>query len=370
MTRQRRRKHGAGAKDCTDGDRTDRSLEPRLPSHLQIELSSTSLEMARRELLTCNWRRAYEYAELAQEADVGAARDIMAEASAREAKRRALCGDFAGAQEWSHRAVVFKPGFGPYQERRRLVSRAAAAVFSERDGVLFEDTVGPSPGHWWHHDLLARVRGTEAGPAAVEQPLIMDAIVRDGLEDLYAVGVYQPWHVPGRTPIFTQYLRQLKAHGGTIWHAAVLLRQGLTVETDWIEDVDVLVPTPTAMMSYEEREFELTERLTSDLGDLLCVPVVDAFERAPDGGRTRLAGGYSERKQLLQKVLRVTKTHSSLLRDASAVLIIDDVVTYGTTFEVSARKLKQIYPHLRVYGAALAYTQTPERREKALAERE
>ena len=96
---------------------------------------------------------------------------------------------------------------------------------------------------------------------------------------------------------------------------------------------------------------------------------LDALERAGDLDTTRHAGGYRARAKDLAATLKVTKTQSALLRDAAGVLVVDDVVTYGSTFEACAIKLQEVYPHLRVYGAALAYVETPERRERAELER-
>jgi predicted amidophosphoribosyltransferase len=196
----------------------------------------------------------------------------------------------------------------------------------------------------------------------------MESIQRPALSGVYAVGVYQPWHVGGPMPLFTRYVKELKGHGKTIRLAAVLLRQGLTEEVDWIEDVDVLVPMATSLRSYEARGFELTEELTAEVGRLLCAPVVDALERQGDPSETRGEGGYRERALALASTLTVKKQHSALLREAAGVLVVDDVVTYGATFEACAIKLLEAYPGMRVYGAALAYTQTPERRAQAMRE--
>lgn len=333
-------------------------------------MSNVGLELARRELAAGHWRRAFEFAEAAVDADREGARAVMAEASAREAKRAALRGDFASADLYSKRALELRPGWGPYQERRRLVGEAKAAVLRDVREPLFPDTFGPSAGRWWEYDLLGRVRGWDGTRQTVPPPLILADVRREALEDIYAVGIYQPWHVGGPVPLFTQYVKALKPGGKTVRLAAVLLRQGLTEESDWSEELDVIVPMATSLRSFEARGFELTEELAAELGRLLCLPVVDALERSEAAGQTRTAGGYRERAHLLAKTLVLKKAHAALLEQASAALVLDDVVTYGATFEASAKTLREAYPHLRVYGAALAYTETPQRRAAAERERE
>ena len=293
----------------------------------------------------------------------------MAEASAREARRAALSGRFPDAQHYAQRAVELRPGNAAYQQRRRLIRLACDAALRDFGEPLFPDTVGPTRGHWWDYDLLARVRGWNGSTATVPAPLILGETTRGQLEDIYALGSYQPWHVGGPEPMFTRYLKALKPNGKTIPYAAILLRQGLTEETDWIEDVDVIVPMATSLRSFESRGFELTEELARELGLRLCIPVVDAFEVDPYADATHGLSGYQQRAKMLAESLRMKVGKSALLERAEAVLVLDDIVTYGSTFEACALRLRARYPNLRVFGAALAYTDTPGRRDRAEAER-
>jgi predicted amidophosphoribosyltransferase len=344
--------------------------EPRLPSHLQSGFGTVAIRLALAELEASRWKQAYEFAQTALDVDPEGARAVMAEASAREAKRAALKGDFARAERYARKALELRPGWLAYQQRRRLIGEAKAALLRDLHEPLFPETVGPSSGRWWEYDLLATVRGWDGDTPTVPAPLIMESVRRTMVEDIYALGIYQPWHVGGPVPLFTQYVQQLKKSGRTMRLAAVLLRQGLTEETDWIEDVDVLVPMATSLRSFEARGFELTEDLTSEIGRLICMPALDALERDPAADLTHAQGGYIERARALASSIRVKKSDAALLRDAAGVLVVDDVVTYGATFEACAIKLREAYPHLRVYGAALAYTETPERRARAESERE
>jgi predicted amidophosphoribosyltransferase len=363
MARGRRQKRKAQAQAAP------KRPEPRLPSELQLRFATAGLELARNSLRARRWRSAYEFAESCRSADRAAADAVMAEASAREARRAALSGRFVDAQRYAQRAVELRPSDAAYQERRRLVKLACEAAVRDFGEPLFPDTVGPTRGHWWDHDLLSRVRGWDGTRATVLAPLVLDETTRGELEDIYAVGGYQPWHVAGPAPVFTRYLKALKPGGRTIPYAAILLRQGLAEETDWIEDIDVIVPMATSLRSFEARGFELTEELASELGLRLCIPVVDAFEVDPYADATHGLGGYHERAKALAASLRLKGGNSALLNVAEAALVVDDIVTYGSTFEACARKLRTRYPNLRVYGAALAYTETPHRRDRAEAER-
>ena len=91
----------------------------------------------------------------------------MAEASARQARRSSLQGDFAAAELWAKRALELRPGWPAYQERLRLIRAAKEDVLRVIETPLFPDTIGPSRGAWWEHDLLHRVRGWDGAGATV-----------------------------------------------------------------------------------------------------------------------------------------------------------------------------------------------------------
>src|SRR5688572_21276290 len=100
MTRRRKQKRQTQSR----ADQRRARPEPRLPSELQRKFADVGLELARSELRRRHWRAAYEFAEQSRGADASGAAAVMAEASAREARRAALTGRFADAELYARRA--------------------------------------------------------------------------------------------------------------------------------------------------------------------------------------------------------------------------------------------------------------------------
>jgi predicted amidophosphoribosyltransferase len=254
-----------------------------------------------------------------------------------------------------------------------LIRKAADLVLRERESRLFRDYTGAGA-LLWSHDLLAKVRGWDGQAASVPAATIMAEVSRQHIEDVYALGIYTPWH-QGIKPLFTQYIKELKKDGQTVGLASALLWQGLTGDVDsgapgWIEKIDVVVPMATSLGSYRERGCEVTEQLAEGLAARLCVPFVDAFERDPDATATHRLSGYESRVAALKEEMVLKAGDIADLAEAEGVLIVDDIVTYGSTFEACASVIQTRHAGVQCWGAALAYTQTEARLNKALRERE
>jgi predicted amidophosphoribosyltransferase len=331
-------------------------------------VAEVSLQMAKQALMAERWTEAVGFAERGAAADANGAGELIAVASLRLARRAALEGDFAGAVKLAETACTADPRSDAARRRLALLRKAAGRVSRVAGSGHFPDTIGMTSGQWWKGDLLRAVRGWDDQGASVPAPTIMAEVIREHLEDIYALGIYRPWH-DGIPPKFTQYVRELKKQGATVEQAAILLYQGLTRDVQssapgWIEQIDAIVPMATGWRSYEERGREITEDLADGLAAMLCVPCVDIFERSADATPTHQLSGYEVRVEAIVSELRLKNTGGELLRDASGVLIVDDVVTYGSTFEACARKIREVYPQMHCWGAALAYTQTASRLEK------
>jgi len=337
-------------------------------------VAAAALQLAEQALAAEQWAEAVGFAEQGIAADAKHAGELIATASLRLARHAALDGDFAEAIKQAETGCAADPRSDAARQQLALLRKAAGRVSRVAGSGHFPDTIGMTSGQWWKGDLLSEVRGWDDQGASVPAPTIMAEVVREHLEDIYALGIYRPWH-DGIPPKFTRYIRELKKHGATVEQAVILLYQGLTRDVQsgapgWIEQIDAIVPMATGWRSYEERGREITEDLAGELAAMLCVSYVDIFERSADATPTHQLSGYEARVEAIVSELRMKNTGGELLRDAGGVLIVDDVVTYGSTFEACARKIRELYPRMRCWGAALAYTQTAGRLEKAERESE
>jgi len=102
MTRKRHTRRRHEAQEAAARPRPD----PRLPGLLEAKLADIALELARQELRSRKWRSAYRFAEAARATNPEVAEAIMGEASAREARRSALKGDFAAAEAYALKQVA------------------------------------------------------------------------------------------------------------------------------------------------------------------------------------------------------------------------------------------------------------------------
>lgn len=336
-------------------------------------LARASADYARRAAELREWQRSLDFARTAVAAGHMESSPLVAEALFRLARERVLDADFPAAEQLADEAVSIAPREPRYQRQLELIRKAKGLRLQEMSsGVL---RVGdPAGADLWGHGLLREIRGWDGQGASVPAPTIMSEISRPHIEDVYALGKYVPWHEGGLPRLFTLYIKELKKHGKTAQLAAVLLWQGLTGDEestapDWIAEIDVVVPMATSLASFEVRGHEVSEEIALQLSRRLCVPYVDVFEREVGAASTHQLSGYGPRLDALLGELTVKTSGVADLRSAQGVLIVDDVVTYGSTFEACAIKLQESHPQVRCWGAALAYTETERRREKALEER-
>lgn len=101
--------------------------------------------------------------------------------------------------------------------------------------------------------------------------------------------------------------------------------------------VDALVPIPLSQTSLALRGFNQAYDLARSLGKRLRIPVLDILERSP-GSQRQASLARLNRLENLRGTMRV-KSQWEINR--ATILLVDDVMTTGSTADEAARTLKE-----------------------------
>lgn len=114
---------------------------------------------------------------------------------------------------------------------------------------------------------------------------------------------------------------------------------------------DALVPVPISWSRWWQRGYNQTELLARIIGKELNRPVIKALKRSQ--GHLRQAGlSYWQRKQLPQESFQ---WNPSISLDDKIVLLIDDVMTTGSTLKQCGNALMNGFPK-KIYALTLCKT--------------
>jgi competence protein ComFC len=111
---------------------------------------------------------------------------------------------------------------------------------------------------------------------------------------------------------------------------------------------DVIVPVPIAFNHWVQRGYNQCELLADNVGEILDRPVVHALRRK-SGDYSQAGLSRSQRFQLIGNTFELKGGYS--FHDKT-ILLIDDVLTTGTTLKKCAEILFEAYPS-RVYALTL-----------------
>ena len=105
--------------------------------------------------------------------------------------------------------------------------------------------------------------------------------------------------------------------------------------SDW----DLIVPVPLHPLKHREREFNQAERLADHLGRATGLPVDRVTLRRTACTRTQTTLTRSERAANMRHAFEATRP---LPRGCRRVILIDDVLTTGSTLSECARALRRV----------------------------
>lgn len=179
--------------------------------------------------------------------------------------------------------------------------------------------------------------------------------LRPYISEIHCVGAYRYGWDPQSSNPFSQAIRRMKRRGGKKLAVALghMLADFLSGLTDLRSRVDFITPVPTTVERYAERGFRIPDILADIISSRLAIPSFRVLVLARE---TRDLRGLSstERRSELDGAFGVSEQE---LVGSSSILVVDDVVTYGTTVSEAARTLRQVDAR-DVFAAVLAHTES------------
>ncbi len=122
--------------------------------------------------------------------------------------------------------------------------------------------------------------------------------------------------------------------------------------TPILKHVDLIVPVPTSRDRAGARGGSIPYSLAVTLQDVLAVPMRACIQLVAEYDGHAVVSGEA-RSQALSRAWRAERTP---ILERSAVLLVDDIVTTGTTLSVAAELLIEAGARV-VYAVALLHTE-------------
>lgn len=181
-----------------------------------------------------------------------------------------------------------------------------------------------------------------------------DNEIRERLSNTIPVENASAFYFYGKSGVFRDMMHRFKyRHQKRIglklgrWYGREL------AETGRYRDLDLIIPLPLHPLRRLERGYNQSEWLARGLSDRLGVPV-DA-RSVVRVKRTRSQSVKKERKERMQNVQGVFGVRRPGALQGKHLLLVDDVLTTGSTLESCARTILKAVPDCRLSIAALAY---------------
>ncbi|HUZ03574.1 MAG TPA: ComF family protein [Thermomicrobiaceae bacterium] len=220
------------------------------------------------------------------------------------------------------------------------------------DELLFPPTCAGcgTRGVWLCEDCARGLRAVPLPTCRCGRPAFYGssvcAICADWPDAVGAVRAAFVFEGPVRDSIHRFKYRRERARGQFL--GTLLAEFALTVAAKNAVPADIVVPMPLYAARERERGFNQAEVLARPVAERLEIPVRRALQRTIET-RSQVGLGFEERQRNVQHAFKCLAGAV----EGAGVLVIDDVVTTGATFEAAARALLTAGA-VRVDGLALA----------------
>lgn len=120
-----------------------------------------------------------------------------------------------------------------------------------------------------------------------------------------------------------------------------------------IQQQAVLVPIPLHKAKYKKRGYNQAQLLAEGLAKKFPLRVFDCLERVKNTP-TQVGLSQKERQENIKDAFFLKKTAKEIIKDFKQVILVDDVVTSGSTLREAAKILKKAGVE-KVWGITLAH---------------
>jgi len=176
------------------------------------------------------------------------------------------------------------------------------------------------------------------------------------IDELWIPAAYRSGYDKARANPFSRLLRLAKNGKGK--KSCTILGHMLA---DYIDQqashlrikIDIVLPVPTSRDRLKLRGYSIPELMSSSLGLRFCWPTFPSILILSRITQETRSLSHQLKEQILADAFNVAKPE--FVRGLN-ILLIDDIITTGTTLRFAALALRQHQP-LAIYGVALAHTE-------------
>ncbi|MEL6254505.1 MAG: hypothetical protein AAFR87_21025 [Bacteroidota bacterium] len=119
---------------------------------------------------------------------------------------------------------------------------------------------------------------------------------------------------------------------------------------EWVNDVKAIVPIPLHYRKKVERGYNQAEEIALGLGEILGKAVRSDYLKRVRYTRTQTRMGGSRRWENVKNAFQLKK------KPEGAIILIDDVLTTGATFEAAMQALMSEEKELKIYALSIGIT--------------